>query len=181
MPKRLSPRERFEQLVSTYEPAVRLAFLDAIDDITSNIVLRRVVERLERGDINGAVAAMHLDPAAFRPLDEVIRQAFNGGGVATGEQMPALKDPEGNRVVVRFDIRNIEAVNWLREHSTTLMTNMNGTSHGPIRDIRLTPAGLISFRNRCGLVGLKFLYLSRLPICDDRNCLGPARHPERHA
>ena len=98
MLKRLSPRERFEQLVSTYEPAVRLAFLDAID-----IVLRRVIERLERGDINGAVAAMHLDPAAFRPLDESIRQAFNGGGVATVEQMRALKDSEGNRVVVRFD------------------------------------------------------------------------------
>ncbi|WP_292395805.1 hypothetical protein [Mesorhizobium sp.] len=73
--KRLSPRDRFEQLVSTYEPVLRTAFIEAIDDIRSNIVLRRVVERLERGDVNGAIAAMNLDEAAFRPLEEAIRQA----------------------------------------------------------------------------------------------------------
>ncbi|WP_287139141.1 hypothetical protein [Mesorhizobium sp.] len=66
MLKRLSPRDRFEQLVSTYEPMLRTAFIEAIDDIRSNIVLRRVVERLERGDVNGAIAAMNLDEAAGR-------------------------------------------------------------------------------------------------------------------
>lgn len=121
---RLTPRQRFEILVGQYEPLLRTAFLEAIDDIRSNIVLRRVVERLERGDINGAVAAMHLDEAAFRPLDEAIRQAFNGGGVAAVEQMPALRDPEGHRFVVRFDARNVEAENWLRQHSTTLVSNI---------------------------------------------------------
>jgi len=124
MLKRLSPRERFEQLVSTYDPLLRAAWIEAIDDIRSNIVLRRIVERLERGDINGAIAAMHLDPAAFRPLDEAIRQAFNGGGIATVEAMPVLHDPEGHRIVVRWDARNIGAENWLREHSTTLVTNI---------------------------------------------------------
>ncbi|MER8925787.1 head morphogenesis protein [Mesorhizobium sp. M0859] len=124
MLKRLSPRERFEQLVSTYEPLLRAAFIEAIDDIRSNIVLRRVVERLERGDINGAIAAMNLDEAAFRPLDEAIRQTFNGGGVATVEQMPALRDPSGFQVVLRWDARNFAAETWLREHSAQLVTNI---------------------------------------------------------
>lgn len=82
MLKRLSPRDRFEQLVSTYEPMLRTAFFEAIDDIRSNIVLRRVVESLERGDVKDAIAAMNLDEAAFRPLEEAIRQAYNGGGVS---------------------------------------------------------------------------------------------------
>ncbi|MGX9120332.1 head morphogenesis protein [Mesorhizobium sp. BHbsci] len=103
---------------------LRAAFIEAIDDIRSNIVLRRIVERLERGDINGAIAAMHLDEAAFRPLDEAIRQTFNGGGVATVEQMPALRDPEGHQIVVRFDVRNLEAEAWLRDHSAALITNI---------------------------------------------------------
>lgn len=51
---RLTPRQRFEILVSQFEPAVRDAFIEAIDDIRSNIVLRRIVERLKRGDLNGA-------------------------------------------------------------------------------------------------------------------------------
>lgn len=96
-------------------------------------MLRRVVECLERGDINGAIAAMHLDEAAFHPLDEAIRQAFNGGGVATVEQMPALRDPEGHRFVIRFDARNVEAENWLRYHSTTMVSNIIADQQEGIR------------------------------------------------
>lgn len=68
MLKRLSPRERLEQLLFDLTPMLRAAFMDAIDDIRSNIVLRRIVERLERGDINGAIAAI-----AFRQQIEAGR------------------------------------------------------------------------------------------------------------
>lgn len=134
MLKRLSQRERFEQLVSTFEPMVRRAFEEAVEDIRSNIVLRRIVERLERGDIPGAIAAMHLDEAAFRPLDEAIRQAFNGGGVAAIEQMPALRDPEGHQIVIRWDARNVYAEEWLRLHSSTLITNIIADQREAVRE-----------------------------------------------
>lgn len=124
MLQRLSPRQRLEILASHWEPVVRAAFMEAIDDIRSNIVLRRIVERLERQDIAGAIRALNLDEAAFRPLEEAIRQAFNGGGVAAVEQMPALREPDGHRIVVRWDARNLVAENWLREHSATLVTNI---------------------------------------------------------
>lgn len=124
MLRRLSSRERFGILVQQFEPILRIAFLDAIDDITSNIVLRRVVERLERFDINGAIKAMHLDEAAFRPLDEAIRAAFNGGGVAAVEGMPTLRDPFGHTIVVRWDMRNLAAEEWLRLHSSTLISGI---------------------------------------------------------
>lgn len=133
MLKRLSPRERLEQLVADLTPVLRAAFMEAIDDIKSNIVLRRVVERLERGDINGAIAAMHLDQAAFRPLDEAIRQAFNGGGVATIEQMPTLHDPNGHQIVIRWDARNLAAEEWLRDHSTSLVSNIIADQQAVIR------------------------------------------------
>jgi hypothetical protein len=134
MLKRLSPRERFEQLVATFEPSLRRAFEEAVEDIRSNIIMRRVVERLERGDIPGAIAAMHLDEAAFRPLDEAIRQAFNGGGVAAVEQMPALRDPNGHQIVVRWDARNLLAENWLRDHSATLISNIIADQREAVRE-----------------------------------------------
>lgn len=37
---------------------------------------------------------MNLDESAFQPLDEAIRQAFNGGGVATVEQIAGASLPE---------------------------------------------------------------------------------------
>ncbi|ERM00946.1 hypothetical protein Q644_24175 [Brucella intermedia 229E] len=79
MLKRLTPRERFEALIATYEPILRAAFMAAVDDIRSNIVLRRIVERLEKGDISGAIDAMFIEEAAFNPLEEALRQAFNAG------------------------------------------------------------------------------------------------------
>src|SRR5690348_92658 len=130
---RLTPRQRFEILVSQFEPVLRQAFIDAIDDITSNIVIVRVVERLERGDIAGAINAMHLDEAAYRPLDEAIRQAFDGGGVAAVEQRPALKDPDGNRVVIRWDIRHLAAETWLRDHAGQLVTGIVQDQRAGIR------------------------------------------------
>lgn len=121
---RLTPRERFEILVGQFEPVIRKAFIEAIDDFTSNIVLRRIVERLERGDINGAISAMNLDPAAFRPLDEALRGAFNGGGVATVDAMPTFRDPNGHRIVLRWDARNLAAEQWLQDHSAQLVTGI---------------------------------------------------------
>ncbi|WP_379069549.1 head morphogenesis protein [Mesorhizobium sp. UC22_110] len=124
MLQRLSSRQRLEILVQQFEPVIRAAFMEAIDDIRSNIVLRRIAERLERADIAGAIKALNLDEAAFRPLEEALRQAFNGGGVAAVEQMPALRDPDGHQVVVRWDARNLAAEQWLREHSAMLVTNI---------------------------------------------------------
>ncbi|MER8959306.1 Hsp20/alpha crystallin family protein [Mesorhizobium sp. M0701] len=76
---------------------------------------------------------MNLDEAAFRPLDEAIRQTFNGGGVATVEQMPALRDPSGFQVVLRWDVRNLAAETWLREHSAQLVTDIVADQQVAIR------------------------------------------------
>lgn len=135
MLKRLSPREQFEALIATYEPILRAAFMAAVDDIRSNIVLRRIVERLEKGDISGAIDAMFIEEAAFNPLEEALRQAFNAGGVDTVSNMPALKDPEGHTVVIRWDARNIVAESWLRDHSASLVSGIVADQVESIRTV----------------------------------------------
>ncbi|WP_189644404.1 hypothetical protein [Mesorhizobium sp. M9A.F.Ca.ET.002.03.1.2] len=76
---------------------------------------------------------MSLDESAFRPLDEAIRQAFNGGGVATVEQMPALRSPSGFQIVVGWDARNVAAEAWLRDHSSTLIRSIVADQQESIR------------------------------------------------
>lgn len=123
MPRR-SDRQIFEELLASHEPAVRQAFIDAVRDLVDNITLRVVVERLERGDVAGAIDAMHLDAEAFGQLERAIADAYNAGGQATVGNLPRLIDPDGNRVVFRFGMRNPEAEAWLREHSSTLVTRI---------------------------------------------------------
>lgn len=124
MLKRLSAREKFEQLIADFEPLLRNAFMESVADIKSNIQIKRIVERLERNDIAGAIEALYLDPAAFRPLDRAIAQAFEGGGVAAVSNLPTLRDLFGSQLVVRFDVRNPRAEQWLTQHSTNLVTNI---------------------------------------------------------
>lgn len=116
--------EIFEELLSTHEPLVREAFLDAVRDLVDNITLRVVVERLERGDVAGAIDSLHLDAEAFERLERAIAEAYNAGGQATVGNLPRLIDPEGNRVVFRFSMRNPEAEAWLRWHSSSLVTRI---------------------------------------------------------
>ncbi|WP_309086395.1 head morphogenesis protein [Chelativorans sp.] len=117
-------RDLIAELLATYDERLRTAFLSAIDDIRNAIVLRVVVERLERGDVTGAIEAMHLDPDAFARLELAIAEAYNAGGSSTVENLPRITDPEGDRVVFRFGARNAEAEAWLREHSSTLVTRI---------------------------------------------------------
>ncbi|MBZ9600751.1 phage minor head protein [Phyllobacterium chamaecytisi] len=124
MLKRLSAREKFEQLIADYEPLLRNAFLESIRDIKSNIQIVRIIERLERNDIAGAIEALYLDPAAFRPLDRAIAQAFEGGGVSTVTNLPTVREPSGAKLIVRFDVRNYRAEAWLRDHSAGLITDI---------------------------------------------------------
>ena len=121
MLKRLSPRERYEALIAEFEPILQEVFLAAVADLRSGVALREVIERLERRDIEGALDALHLDRAAYSPLDEVIQRAYSGGGRATVAAMPSLRDPGGAHAVIRFDAQAYRAVQWLRDHSLSEM------------------------------------------------------------
>lgn len=110
------------------------AFREAIDDIKSEIVLKEVVERLERQDIEGAIAALHIDPVAFRPLSEAIREAFSAGGLLVTQNMPRLSDPAGARVVVRWDVGNQRAEQIIREQSSKLITHVTEDTKAMARE-----------------------------------------------
>lgn len=128
-------RQQLSDLIDRLSPDMEKAFREAVEDIKSEIVLREVVEKLERRDVEGAIQALHIDPAAFRPLTEALRQAYNSGGLLTSQNMPRLFDPAGGRVVFRWDVSNQGAEANIRTLSSTLITNV---SEGTIAAARET-------------------------------------------
>ncbi|WP_127524587.1 head morphogenesis protein [Mesorhizobium sp. Z1-4] len=131
------PRQPDSQLVAEllakWEPELRSAFLDAVADIRDSITLRVIVERLERGDVEGAIRAMNLEPEAFARLERVIAEAYYDGGQATVGNLPLVRDPDGSRIVFRFAVRNPEAEAWLRQHSSGLVTRTTDDMRQAIR------------------------------------------------
>lgn len=140
-----TPREIIDTLLAQYEPRLRDAFLAAIEEIKSNILLRIIIERLERGDVFGAVDAMQIDVGDFAMLDKAFADAYFGGGQATVDNLPRVTGPDGNRVVFRFGVRNLEAEAFLREHSSTMVTRIVEDQREAIRQ-HLT-SGLEAGRN----------------------------------
>ncbi|ACI55695.1 conserved hypothetical protein [Rhizobium leguminosarum bv. trifolii WSM2304] len=117
-------RQQLLGLIDGLSPSLEKAFIAAIDEIKSEVVLREVVARLEVRDVEGAIQALHIDPAAFRPLSEALRQAYDAGGALTAQNMPRLSDPMGARVVFRWDISNQGAEANIRNLSSTMITNI---------------------------------------------------------
>jgi hypothetical protein len=129
----VSTRALIENLLARYDEVIRDAFMAAIQDIRNSITLRVIVERLEKGDVEGAMSAMQLDRDAFARLDLAIAEVYNSGGQATVGNLPKLTDPSGNRVVFRFGVRNPEAEAWLGGHSSTLVTRIVDDQRAAIR------------------------------------------------
>jgi len=125
-------RSTFEQLLDAWEPRVRDAFLGAISEIKSQVVLKRFVERLERGDVAGAIEVLQIDAEAFGRLEIEIANAYNAGGIDMASGL-VLRDPNGSRIAFRFGVRNPEAEAWLRDHSAQLVTRIVDDQREAIR------------------------------------------------
>lgn len=119
--------------VEQFTPEIRKAFLSAIQDIKDNAVIARIVEKLELGDITGAVQALGIDPAAMRPLTAAIESAFETGGVFMASQFPRTF----TGAVFRFDVRNSRAEAWLRDNSSTLVTRITEEQLSLVRNTML--------------------------------------------
>lgn len=124
MLKRLSQRELLEQIAADWSPQIRAAWVEAINAITSRIVLRRIVEKLDRGDVAGVVRDLGITDGTFAKFENALIQAYHGGGIATVSSMPIVRDPSGGMVQFSWGVRNLAGEQAMRDHAARLVTNI---------------------------------------------------------
>ena len=122
-----------EQLVEVWAPKLSRAFLEAVYAARDRVQIELLFKMLERGDVDGALRAVGLDPVAFRALDAGISEAFEAGGKLTADQIPATRDPDGFLLKVQFDTRNADAERWLREFGADLVTEIERDTREMVR------------------------------------------------
>lgn len=105
-------KQIIDELLADHEPAVRNAFMAALDTIRSAIILREVIDWLTRGDIDRAVEAMHIEPEAYSRLQLAMDATYTDTGIKTVENLPR------RGAVFRFGVRNIEAEQWISNYSS---------------------------------------------------------------
>ncbi len=125
---------RFDQLIAQWEPKLQRAFLDSIYNLRDTAHLDQIVRMLENGDVDGALRAVGIDPASFRPFDKTISNAFEAGGEATAAIVPAVADAQGFRTVFQFAVRNPQAELWLKNYSGDLITSIVADQKTAVRN-----------------------------------------------
>lgn len=109
---------RIDTLIDQFDPILRNAFLKAVYEIRSSVQIAALTKMIERGNIEGALRAVGLDPIAFRSFDKALAEAFEAGGSFTARGLPIGLAADGLKLVVQFNVRNPSAEQWLRQHSS---------------------------------------------------------------
>jgi len=129
MARRPTQQQLFRELMAKYGLEVAQAFMAAINDLRSNVELQKVIAALERGDLQGAMDALHLSRAAFAGLEDKITEAFTAGGQGAVASMPAAVS-----IGFRFDPGNQRAASWIRQFSSNLITGLVDGERQQARD-----------------------------------------------
>lgn len=93
--------------------------MTAIRDLTRQVEIQKLLLALERRDLDAAMQALHIDRAAFQPLEAKLVEAFTAGGQGAVASMPAAVS-----IGFRFDPGNQRAAAIIRETAATLITRL---------------------------------------------------------
>jgi hypothetical protein len=126
---------RWDQLIETWDSRLRQAFMDAIYNIRNAAQVEQIATMLEKGDVDGALRAVGLDPVQFRVFDKAFTDAFEAGGIATARTISPFRDADGFRVIVQFNIRNPLAEQWLKNYSGNLIRDVFDDQKQMIRNV----------------------------------------------
>lgn len=126
---------RFDQLIEHWDAVLRKAFLDAVYAMRDHAQLDQIERMIRAGDIEGAIRAVGLDPTAFRQYLQKYSAAYEAAGTATAVAMPTTVAADGMRLVVRFNVRNPGAEEYLSRYSSTFIQDVFDDQRQMIRDV----------------------------------------------
>ncbi|MBD3831869.1 MAG: head morphogenesis protein [Brevundimonas sp.] len=129
MARRPTQRQLFRELAAKFGLEVALAFREAVNNLKSGVEFQRLKLAIEQSNLQAALEALHIDRAAFFPLEAKITEAFIAGGQGAVASMPAAVS-----IGFRFDPGNQRAASWIRQFSGNLITGLVDGERQQARD-----------------------------------------------
>lgn len=123
--------DEFQRLIDRLTPDLRKAFLKAWQDVRTGIDWPGLRAALARGDVDGAVDALGIEPAAFEAYRAAATNAYaQGGALATTH----VNGPKGSRVTFRFDMTNPRAEEWIKQNVGQRIVGIAGEARQAARE-----------------------------------------------
>jgi hypothetical protein len=111
----------WENLISEWDDKLQAAFLAAIYQIRDKAQFSSIVRMLEKGDVNGAIAAVGLNPADFRQFQKTFQDAIESGALAVAATVPLVGIIGGiGYKTFKFNANDPEVVRFVNDHLDSL-------------------------------------------------------------
>lgn len=117
MARKTAQQKRIEALLQRQSVAGRKAFLEAMRKATNAVESDVLIRLLEVNDVERAAALFRLERGVAFPLEEAIRNAFIGGGMAVADDLP-----KGLSGAFGFDGRHPRAIALAERQAAALVT-----------------------------------------------------------
>lgn len=127
------PKVNLNKLIDAWDPILQKAFLDSIANIKDQAQIEQIAVAIRDGSLEAAFKAVGINPVMFRPMDKAIQNAFEAGGNIVTSGFPMVGGPGELRTIFQFDIRNPTAEAWLKEYSSSLVTEIVDDQRNLIR------------------------------------------------
>jgi hypothetical protein len=112
----------FDDLIAKWEPQLRVAFLKAMQRVADRMNLTHIADLVRQGKVNEAVEAVGIDPLDFRDLVDRVQGSYNNSGQESEKEIPRRYDLITHTTIgFAFDVRNLNAEEWVKTKSTTLV------------------------------------------------------------
>lgn len=117
----------FEALTEEWDPQIRRAFLQSVDEITDRAKIKEITRLLERGQVDDVLDVLGIDERAFQRLGMTMEQMYASSGIRFGNSILT-------RARWQFDVRNPQAERWVRERSSSLVTEITQDQRNMVRE-----------------------------------------------
>lgn len=78
------------KLIDALEAKIARAYIDSVNDIKAGVNVSKLTERLAANDVEGAIAALNIEAAAFDPLRKALIGAYESGGKLAMSSLPTI-------------------------------------------------------------------------------------------
>ncbi len=119
-------------LLAKLEPEMAEIVLDAFQAMRDGVDMDGLIAALERNDIDGALAAIGIDPGDFSTYTLGRTQAFLEAGKLESSYIPT---DEANSVKFVFDLSNPRAERWIKTEAATRITGYVSEQIDAARDV----------------------------------------------
>lgn len=103
----------FAQLLAEHEPRIRRGFMASVTDLTAQVNWRELLANLEAGNVEGAIAALNISPAAWQQYSETVSAAYAASGSSYAAQ---IQQAGIGSIGLRFNMMNPRAEEWIRRN-----------------------------------------------------------------